>query len=137
MLNSDRLLPVDRAVELFGFEPDDLLAVKTLLLEGREVIYLADAARIDLKLDGEKRPETIKTSLLREEAAARAVSLTRRQLCKLRANGVITPPAWTLIAGSDSGKGRRVYLYDLQELVSQIKRLSGVSSVNQWFESHK
>ncbi|MDR2152424.1 MAG: hypothetical protein LBO72_06355 [Helicobacteraceae bacterium] len=139
MLNSDRLLPIDRAVELFGFAPDDLRAVKTLSLEGREVIYLADAARIYLKLDNENRAadQTIKTSLLNEESAARAVSLTRRQLRKLRTNGAITPPAWTLIAGSEQGKGRRVYLYDLQELVAQIKRFSGVSSIDQWFEGRK
>jgi hypothetical protein len=134
MPNHDRLLPVERAIEIFGFNPEELRFAQILSLEGREVIHLADAARIYLKVDSQKEADTVyNIALLREKEAAKSVSLTQGQLRRLRISRLITPPAFTQVSGSEYGRGRRLYLYDPQELVKQIKRLSSTLSLEQWF----
>jgi hypothetical protein len=135
MLRPDRLLPVERACEVFGFDQTDLGQIRTLYIEGKEAVYLADCSKLFLELDGKEQPIAINPQLLDEASAARAVSLTLPRLKRLRSSGAIRPPAYTVVGGplNSSGRGRRTYLYDIDELKTQLlNQSSGGVDLDAW-----
>ncbi|GHV59177.1 hypothetical protein FACS1894103_2060 [Campylobacterota bacterium] len=131
-MNAEKLLTVDQAKTFFEVDDSDLRTVRMLELNGTKVVYLVDLCRVFIHAKSHEWIAPITPKLLPEDRAAAAIGLSAFQLSNLRKERAITPPAFTQVSGTVEGKGKRVYLYDIDELAKQIKGMSSEGVAAQW-----
>lgn len=115
---SERLISRTDAEKVFGLDGRDLDGVPKLALGDQELFSVVEICKAVLKRSDEERPCVVNPKLLDEERAARSVSLSVGQLARLRRQGHIKPPAFTVIGSA--GRGRKICLYDPELLATQL-----------------
>lgn len=132
---SERLISRTDAEKVFGLEGCDLDGVPKLALGDQELFSVVEICKAVLKKSDEERASyVINPKLLDEERAARSVSLSVGQLARLRRQGHIKPPAFTVIGSA--GRGRKICLYDPELLATQLLQQTNGGDIDAWLQ-HK